>query len=126
MTTLESKPLLNKSDLPVDKIAEICRRWNVHEMAVDTCQTRPPTHKTAWGEPDPFADVDLYLIVKFDSDKYEWHFNEHHFNVVEEMQALLDVKVWITDEIILEKRIAEGAQWAIRDKENRDVIYTRG
>ena len=126
MTTLESKPLLTKSDLPVDELAEICRRWNVHEMAVDTCQTRPPIHKSAWEEPDPFADVDLYLLVKFDSDKYEWHFNEHHFNVVEEIQTLLGVKVWITDEVILEKRIAEGAEWAIRDGENRDVIYTRG
>ena len=126
MTTLESKPLLAKSDLPLDEIAEICRRWKIQEMAVDTCQTRPPTRKGPWAEPDPFADVDLYLITEFASDKYEWHFNEHHFNVVEELQALLGVKIWITDGSILEKRIAEGAQWAIRDKENRDVIYTIG
>ena len=126
MTTLKNKPLLAKSDLPLDKIAEICQRWKIHEMAVDTVQTRPVSHKAAWSEPDPFADVDLYLIVKFDSDKYEWHFNEHHFNVVEELENLVGSKVWITDSCILEKRIAEGAQLAIRDKENRDVIYTRG
>ena len=126
MTSLESKPLLTKSDLPLDEITDLCRRWNIHEMAVDTGQTRPASHKGAWVEPDPFADVDLYLIVKFDSDKYEWHFNEHHFNVVSELENLIGSKVWITDSSILEKRIAEGAQWAIRDKENRDVIYTRG
>ena len=126
MTTLESKPLLTRADLPLNKIAEICRRWNIHEMAVDTGQTRPPTHQGLWLEPDPFAEVDLYLIAEFDSDKYEWCFNEHHFNVVEELQELVGAKVWITDSSILEKRIAEGAQWAIRDRENRDVIYTRG
>ena len=125
MTTLESKPLLTKADLPLDEVAAICRRWNVHEMAVDTVHTRPPMRRSPWLEPDPFADVDLYLIVKFDSDQYEWHFNEHHFNVVEELERLLGSKVWITDNSILEKRIAEGAQWAIRDKEKRDVIYTR-
>ena len=122
---LESKPLLSKTDLPLEKIADICRRWNIHELAVDTGQTRPVERYAPWLEPDPFADVDLYLIAKFDSDKYEWHFNEHHFNVVTELQELLDAKVWITDSSILEKRIAEGAQWALRDKENRDVIYTR-
>ena len=126
MTTLESKPLLTKSDLPLDEITDICRRWNVHEMAVDTVQTRPVARQSPWLEPDPFADVDLYLIVKFDSDKYEWHFNEHHFSVVSELENLVGAKVWITDSSILEKRIAEGAQWAIRDKEKRDVIYTRG
>ena len=125
MSALESKPLLTKADLPLNKIAEICRRWNVHEVAVDTGQTRPVVRRVPWVEPDPLTDVDLYLIVKFDSDKYEWHFNEHHFNVVTELQELLDAKVWITDNSILEKRIAEGAQWALRDKENRDVIYTR-
>lgn len=52
MATLESKPLLAKSDLPLDKIAEICRRWKIHEMAVDTCQTRPASYKGAWVEPD--------------------------------------------------------------------------
>ena len=126
MSALESKPLLTKADLPLNKIAEICRRWNIHEVAVDTGQTRPVVRQVPWVEPDPLADVDLYLIVKFDSDKYEWHFNEHHFNVIAELQELLGAKVWITDNSILEKRIAEGAQWAIRDKENRDVIYTRG
>lgn len=126
MTILKSKPLLAKSDLPLDEIAEISRRWKIHEMAVDTCQTRPPSHKGARVEPDPFDDVDLYLIVKFDSDKYEWHFNEHHFDVVSELENLVGSKVWITDSSILEKRIAEGAQWAIRDKGKRDVIYTRG
>jgi hypothetical protein len=126
MTASKNKPLLTKADLPLDKIAEICRRWNIHEMAVDTGRTRPPARQVPWLEPDPFDEVDLHLIVKFDSDKYEWHFNEHHFNVVAELQELMGVKVWITDNSILEKRIAEGAQWAIRDKENRDVIYSRG
>ena len=126
MNILKSKPLLTKSDLPLDEIADICRRWNVHEMAVDTVQTRPIARQALWLEPDPFAEVDLYLIVKFDSDKYEWHFNEHHFDVVSELEKLLGSKVWITDSSILEKRIAEGAQWAIRDEEKRDVIYSRG
>ncbi len=126
MTSLESKPLLTKADLPLDAIAEICRRWNIHEMAVDTCQTRPPARQSTWLEPDPFAEVDLYLIVKFDSDKYEWHFNEHHFNVVAELEELTGAKVWITDSSILEKRIAEGAEWATQDRKNRDVVYARG
>ena len=95
-------------------------------MAVDTGQTRPPVRHSPGVEPDPFAEVDLYLIVKFDSDKYEWHFNEHHFNVVEELQEATGAKIWITDNSILEKRIAEGAEWAIKDRENRDVIYARG
>ena len=95
-------------------------------MAVDTGQSRPPARHNLGVEPDPFAEVDLYLIVKFDSDKYEWHFNEHHFNVVEELQEATGAKIWITDNSILEKRIAEGAEWAISDRENRDVIYARG
>ena len=126
MTTSERKPLLTKADLPLDKIAAICRRWNIHEMAVDTCQTRPSARQSAWLEPDPFAEVDLYLIVKCHSYLSEWHFNEHHFNVIKELQEVTGAKIWITDSSILEKRIAEGAEWAIRDREHRDVIYARG
>ena len=96
--------------MTLDKIAEICRRWNVHEMAIDTSQIRPPVHKGPDLDPDPFTEVGLYLIVKFDSDKYEWHFNEHHFNVATDLEELTGTKVWITDNSILEKRIAEGAQ----------------
>ena len=125
MTTSERKPLLTKADLPLDKITEICKRWNIHEMAVDTNQIRPSVHNGLNLDSDPFTEVDLYLIVKFDSDKYEWHFNEHHFKVVAELEELTRAKVWITDNSILEKRIAEGARWAVRDKENRDVIYSR-
>ena len=88
MTTSERKPLLTKADLPLDKIAEICKRWNIHEMAVDTNQIRPPAHNGPNLDSDPFAEVDLYLIVKFDSDKYEWRFNEHHFKVVAELEEL--------------------------------------
>ena len=126
MATSKRKPLLTKADLSLDEIAEICRRWNIHEMAVDTGQNRPPVQQGPRPEPDPFTEVDLYLIVQFDSDKYEWHFNEHHFDVVAALEGLTGAKVWITDNSILEKRIAEGFQWAIRDRQNRDVIYTRG
>ena len=35
MTLPEPKPLLARDDLPLDAIAEICRRWGVLEMAVD-------------------------------------------------------------------------------------------
>lgn len=121
----EGKPLLARDDLPLDEISRICRRWDVRELAIDTTQKRPPPPRS-WVEEDPFAAVDLYLIVEFGPGKYEWGFKKNHSVVVKELQELLDSNVWMVDKGILEKHIASGAEWAIHEKESRDVIYTAG
>lgn len=119
----EDKPLLTRDDLPLDKIARICRRWDVRELAIDTTQKRPRRPRS-WVEEDPFYAVDLYLIADFGMGKYEWGFKKNHSVVVKELQELLGSNVWIEDKGILEKHIASGAEWAKQEKENRDVIYT--
>ena len=121
----EDKPLLARADLPLDEIALICRRWNVRELAIDTTQKRPPPPRS-WVEEDPFFAVDLYLIADFGPGKYNWGFKKHHSVVVEEIQELIGANVWIDDKGILERHIADGAEWAKREKESRDVIYTAG
>ena len=123
MPALENKPLLARKDLPLDQIAQICQRWNVRELAIDTTQERPSKPPLDSLDTDPFAAVDLYLIADFGPGEYDWGFKEHHFDVTKELQELLESQVWIEDKGILEKHIARGAEWAMREKESRDVIY---
>ena len=126
MRALRHKPLLTRDDLPLDQIARICRRWNVRELAIDTTQERPLDLPKGSLDTDPFVAVDLYLIADFGPGEYDWGFKEHHFDVVEELQELLEIRVWIEDKGILERHIARGAKWARREKESRDIIYLAG
>lgn len=124
MTALQYKPLLTRDDLPLEQIAQICRRWNVLELAIDTTQKRLPEDSRDSLDANPLASVDLYLIADFGPGEYDWGFKKPHFDVVEELQKLLGARVWIEDKGILEKHVARGARWARREKESRDVIYT--
>ena len=124
MITSGQKPLLTKEDLPIDQIVEICRRWNLVELSVDTSQHRPLSNAAHTSDNDPFAGVDLYLIADFGPGDYEWGFKKHHFDVVEDIESLLGSRVWIMDKGILEKHVADGAEWARHEKDSRDVIYT--
>lgn len=126
MAALENKPLLTRKDLPLDQIAQICQRWNVRELAIDTTQERPSKPSAGSLDTDPFAAVDLYLIADFGHGEYDWGFKKRHFDVVEDLQKLLGRRVWIEDKGILEKHVARGAEWARHEKESRDVIYTAG
>ena len=126
MAALENKPLLTRKDLPLDQIAQICQRWNVRELAIDTTQERPLKSPADSLDTDPFATVDLYLIADFGPGEYDWGFKQHHFDVTKELQELLESQVWIEDKGILERHIARGAEWAMREKESRDVIYLAG
>ena len=124
MKAVEHKPLLTRDDLPMKRIVEICQRWKVSELAIDTTQRRPSSSIAHSNEADPFAAVDLYLIADFGPGDYEWGFKKHHFDVVDELERLLGSHVWITDRGILEKHVADGAGWARHEKESRDVIYS--
>ena len=124
MITSEQKALLTREDLPIDQIIEICQRWNVVELSVDTSQHRPAADAAHTSDGDPFAEVDLYLIADFGPGDYEWGFKERHFDVVDDLEKLLGSRVWIMDKGILERHVADGAEWARHEKNSRDVIYT--
>ncbi len=124
MSVPQYKPLLTRDDLPLEHIAQICDRWNLRELAIDTTQKRPPERSVDSLDADPFTAIDLYLIADFGPGEYDWGFKKPHFDVVEELQKLLGARVWIEDKGILEKHVAKGAGWARREKESRDVIYT--
>lgn len=123
MTTTETKPLLTRADLPLDAIAEICRRWGVLEMAIDTTESRPLPGPDYWLEKNPFELVDVYLIADFGPGDYDWGFKKHHHNVVDDLQGLIGGHVWIDDKGILERHLANGAEWAKQEMEGRDVIF---
>ena len=124
MTTPQPRPLLTRDDLPLDAIAEICRRWGVRELAIDPSQTRPPPNPFPFMPDDnPFRSIDLYLIVDFGPGEYNWGCKKHHMDVVEDLYNLLGRHVWIEDKGILTKHISEGAEWAKRDMARRDIIF---
>lgn len=125
MTSPEPKPLLTRDDLPLDAIAEICRRWGVREMAIDPSQTRPPPNPFPFMPDDnPFRSIDLYLIADFGPGEYHWGCKKHHMDVVEDLYELLGCCVWIEDKGILEMNIADGSALAQKEMDGRDVIYT--
>ena len=127
MTTEKTpRPLLTRDDLPLDAIAEICRRWGVVEMAVDPSESRPPPDPDYALEKNPFAEVDLYLIADFGPGKRSWGFKKHHFDVVEDLYTLLGCHVWIMDKGVLEMNVEGGADGARQRLDGRDVIYTAG
>ncbi len=121
-----AKPLLTRDDLPLEAIAEICRRWGVVEMAVDPSQTRPLPGPAFMPQDNPFLEIDLYLIADFGPGGYSWYFKKHHMDVVEDLYNLLGCHVWIEDKEILEKHIEDGVEWAKRELKGRDVIYVAG
>ena len=53
MAVLKPQPLLTRDALPLEAIAEICRRWGVREMAIDSSRTPPGTGAavSAGGQP---------------------------------------------------------------------------
>lgn len=125
MTPSKPKPLLTREDLPLDAISEICRRWGVREMAIDPGRVRPPPSPFPWlPDDDPFESVDLYLIVDFGLSEYSGYFNKNRTPVTKDLYYLLGSRVWIEEKESLESHIAAGAEWAKREMERRDVIYT--
>ena len=125
-TEKKPRPLLTRDDLPLEAIAEICRRWGVVEMAVDPSESRPPPDPDYALEKNPFAEVDLYLIADFGPGKRSWGFKKHHFDVVEDLYTLLGCHVWIMDKGVLEMNVEGGADGARQRLDGRDVIYTAG
>lgn len=123
MTTPQPRPLLTRDDLPLDAIADICRRWGVREMAVDLNESRPPPSPDYVLEKNPFEEVDLYLIADFGSGKRSWGFKKHHFDVVDDLYSLLGCRVWIMDKGVLEMNVNDGAGGAQQRLDRRDVIY---
>ncbi len=123
MTTPQSRPLLTRDDLPLEAIAEICRRWGVMEMAIDPSQKRPPPGPAFLPQDNPFLDIDLYLIADFGPGEYHWGSKQHHMDVVEDLYNLLGCQVWIEDKGVLEMNVADGADWAQQEMDTRDVIY---
>ena len=119
----KAKPLLTRADLPLDAIAEICRRWGVRELAVDPTQVRPPAPGHRLDE-NPLASVDLYLIADFGRGKLSWGFKKQHWKVADDLENLLGCPVWIEDKDILKSHIADGREWAQREMDARDVIYS--
>ena len=121
MTTPQSRPLLTHDDLPLDAIAEICRRRGVREMAVDPSESRPPPDPDYALEKNPFAVVDLDLIADFGPGKRSWGFKKRHFDVVDDLYNLLGCHVWIMDKGVPEMNVEDGARQRLN---RRDVIYT--
>ena len=124
MTPTDPKPLLTRDDLPLDAIAEICRRYGVREMAVDPGQVRPARGPAFLPQDNPFLEVDLYLIADFGPGEYHWGCKKHHMDVAEDLYNLLGSQVWIEDKGILEMNIADGSELAQKEMDSRDIIYT--
>ena len=124
MITSGKKSLLAREDLPIDQVIDICRRWNLVELSIDTSQHRPTADAAHTSDGDPFAVVDLYLIADFGPGDCECGFKKHHFDVVDDLEKLVGGRVWIMDKGILEGHVADGAEWARHEKDSRDVIYT--
>ena len=124
MTAVNAKPLLTRHDLPLDAIAEICRRYGVREMAVDPSQVRPPPSPAFLPQDNPFLEVDLYLIADFGPGEYHWGCKKHHMDVVEDLHNLLGCHVWVEDKGILEMNIEDGSELAQKEMDSRDIIYT--
>ncbi|MCE2500222.1 MAG: hypothetical protein J4G13_05110 [Dehalococcoidia bacterium] len=124
MTDPKSKPLLTRDDLPLDAIAEICRRWGVVELAIDPSQSRPPPGPAFLPQDNPFLLVDLYLIADFGPGEYHWGCKKHHMDVVEDLYRLLGCHVWIEDKGIMEMNMADGSEWAQKELDGRDVVFT--
>ena len=46
--------------------------------------------------------------------------------MTKDLYYLLDGRAWIEDKESLERHVADGAEWAKREMERRDVIYIAG
>ena len=86
--------------LPMDKIAEFCRRWKIQEMAAFGSVLRA----------DFDSESDIDVIVTFDDDA-EWSLLDH-IRMQQELQAVLR-----RDVDLVTRRAVERSQNWIRRKE---------
>jgi len=86
--------------LPMDEIAEFCRRWKIQEMAVFDSVLRA----------DFDSESDIDVIVTFD-DSAEWSLLDH-ISMQQELQAILR-----RDVDLVTRRAVERSQNWIRRKE---------
>jgi hypothetical protein len=92
--------------LPMDEIAEFCRRWKIREMAVFGSVLRA----------DFDAKSDIDVIVTFDDDA-EWSLLDH-IRMQQELQAILQ-----RDVDLVTRRAVERSQNWIRRKEILSTAY---
>jgi predicted nucleotidyltransferase len=92
--------------LPMDEIAEFCRRWKIQEMAVFGSVLRA----------DFDAESDIDVIVTFDDDA-EWSLLDH-IRMQQELQAILQ-----RDVDLVTRRAVERSQNWIRRKEILSTAY---
>ena len=115
MTTPQPRPLLTRDDLPLDAIAEICRRWGVLEMAVDPSQTRPlpeSCFRHSCLRTIRFWSIDLYLIVPISAPgNTQLGLQETPLRRgIEDLYNLLGRQVWIVDNGMLTKTYRRGCR----------------
>ncbi|MBE3069797.1 MAG: nucleotidyltransferase domain-containing protein [Planctomycetes bacterium] len=85
-------------DLPLDRLAEFCRRWKITEMAVFGSAER--------GEMGPRSDVDL--LVTFAPDA-EWSLFDH-FHMENELVQVLGREV----DLVSREAVQESPNWIRR------------
>jgi predicted nucleotidyltransferase len=90
--------------LPMDKIAEFCRRWKIQEMAVFGSALR--------ADFSPESDIDV--IVAFD-DTAEWSLLDH-IRMQQELQAILQRDV----DLVTRRAIERSQNWIRR----REILST--
>ena len=86
--------------LPMDEIAEFCRRWKIQEMAVFGSVLRA----------DFDSESDIDIIVTFDDDA-EWSLLDH-IRMQQELQAVLQRDV----DVVTRHAVEQSDNW-IRRKE---------
>lgn len=96
---------------PTDRIAELCRRWKVEELAVFGSALR--------GDFGPDSDVDL--LVQFAADA-EWSLLDHS-RMEQELEELLGRRV----DLVTRAAIEESPNWIVRRKilESARTAYAR-
>jgi len=86
--------------LPMDEMAEFCRRWKIQEMAVFGSVLRA----------DFDSESDIDVIVTFD-DQAEWSLLDH-IRMQQELQAILQRDV----DLVTRRAVEQSQNW-IRRKE---------
>ena len=86
--------------LPMDEIAEFCRRWKIQEMAVFGSVLRA----------DFDSESDIDVIVTFDDDA-EWSLLDH-IKMQQELQAVLQRDV----DLVTRRAVEQSQNWIRREE----------
>ena len=112
----QTRPTPLPEELPPASLQEICRQWNVAEVAVN--------HARMDADPDRLRETGSQFIVGLNPDGSAKSTKERIAGFADAMREFFGHRVHLSDQAALERAAHDGDKEAQKELESRGVIYS--